>query len=297
MSVSSVADVSSNLRGFVARERLPVSLFLVGATFCLTAYLCLAASPAWSQTTGTSPQASTSTVDQGPSKADGNWKATLGAGVSYRPEYEGGDELAPSPIPLVDITWKDRVFLNTRQGLGAYAIRTDRFRLGGSLGYSMGRDEDDADALEGLGDIDPAAQVHLFGSYSFGMVRLHADLSQDLGGSDGLQFEPGATVIYPVSKSLTLSAGVSATWASDDYMQAYFGVSPAQSLSSGLDTYSAEAGFKRADLNIGATWAMNERWFTRANLGFGYLLGDAADSPITQDEFQPSVSLFVGYKF
>lgn len=297
MSVSPAADVSSNLRAFVTRERLPVSLFVLGTGLCLTAYLSLVATSAWSQTLDIPQRPAPMPVDIHTPKTESDWKVTLGAGVSYRPEYEGGDELEPSPIPLVDITWKDRLFLNTRQGLGAYAIRTDRFRLGTSLGYSLGRDEDDADALEGLGDIDPAAQAHLFGSYSYGMVRLHADLSQDLGGSDGLQVEPGATFMYPVSKSLTLSAGVSATWASDDYMQAYFGVTPAQSLRSGLDTYDAEAGFKRADLNIGATWSVNENWFTRANLGFGYLLGDAADSPITQDEFQPSVSLFVGYKF
>lgn len=255
------------------------------ALFIFVLGVCLSSSAAFAQTSGNSPVKS------------GEWDITLGAGVMFVPEYEGADELAPLPIPLVDITWRDTVFLNTRNGLGTYLISTDQYRLGVSVGYAPGRDEDDSDRLRGLGDVDHAARGHLFGSYSFGPVRLHADISQDFGGSDGLQIEPGVTYIYPFSKSIQVSAGVSTTWASDDYMQTFFGVSSAQSARSGLSAFDAEAGFKRADLKIGANWNINDHWFSRANLGLGYLLGDAADSPITENEMQPSVGLSVGYKF
>nr|WP_254229253.1 MipA/OmpV family protein [Agrobacterium salinitolerans] len=35
----------------------------------------------------------------------------------------------------------------------------------------------------------------------------------------------------------------------------------------------------------------------KGEAGVGFLTGDAADSPIVEEKVQPSVSLFVGYKF
>jgi len=128
-------------------------------------------------------------------------------------------------------------------------------------------------------------------------VILHADISQDFGGSDGLQIEPGATLMLPLSESVSLSTGLSATWASSDYMDAFFGVSGAQSARSGLPVYEASSGIKRADLKLAATWNVTEHWFATANAGVGYLLGDAADSPIVESEAQPSFGFLLGYRF
>ena len=283
--------VALNLRGSRLRARLPVA-FLVAGT-CLF----IGTVTAWSQDRVVAKQVDVASVDETrPTRGD-DWRVTLGAGLSFVPKYEGSNEIEPKPLPLFDVTWRDRVFLNFRQGLGGYVIRTDRFRLGASVGYAFGRDQDDADQLRGLGDIDPAARGHLFGSYSLGILRLHADISRDFGGSDGFQVRPGATLMYPLSKSIKLSVGVSATWADDDYMEAFFGITPAQSARSGLPVFEAESGFKRADLKIDANWNLTESWFARASLGIGTLLGDAADSPIVESEEQLSFGVFVGYRF
>ncbi|WP_343714069.1 MipA/OmpV family protein [Inquilinus sp.] len=229
--------------------------------------------------------------------ARGDWSFLLGGGAMVRPSYEGSDKFSVSPLPFVSINWRDRVFLDMERGLGVNVVRTDVLRLGVSVGFAPGRDEDDEDHLEGLGDIDMAARGHVFGSYSFGMVQLGLDVSKDFGGSEGVLVRPGVSVKVPLAESWTLSSGVSATWANDDYMQSFFGVSSSQSRKSGLERYDAGAGFKSVDLRIGLNWAISESWFAAANAGVGILLGDAADSPITESRVQPSVGLAIGYRF
>jgi outer membrane scaffolding protein for murein synthesis (MipA/OmpV family) len=42
---------------------------------------------------------------------------------------------------------------------------------------------------------------------------------------------------------------------------------------------------------------IDEHWLVRGEVTFGYLTGDAADSPVSQQNFQPSTMFLVGYKF
>jgi len=227
----------------------------------------------------------------------GDWTFVLGGGVRVAPSYEGSDKFSVSPLPFVAINWRDRVFLEMERGVGVNVVRTEALRLGVSVGLAPGRNEDDEDHLKGLGDIDMAARGHVFGSYSFGMWQIGLDVAKDFGGSEGLQVRPDISVKVPLSETWTLSSGVSATWADDDYMQSFFGVSPSQSRKSGLERYDAGAGFKSVDFKVGLNWAISESWFATANVGVGVLLGDAADSPITESQVQPSVGLAVGYRF
>lgn len=236
-------------------------------------------------------------AQDGSPAARGDWNFVLGGGAFVRPSYEGSDKFSVSPLPFVSINWRDRVFLDMERGIGVNVIRTDALRLGVSVGLAPGRDEDDEDHLKGLGDIDTAARGHVFGSYSFGMVEVGLDVSKDFGGSEGVLVRPNVAVKLPLSESWTLSSGISATWANDDYMQTFFGVSGSQSRKSGLDRFDAEAGFKSVDFRVGLNWAISESWFATANVGVGVLLGDAADSPITESEVQPSVGFGVGYRF
>lgn len=272
--------LSLNKRSHVGRHRRMI-LSLVSA-----AVLSVCANSAWSQD---------KVSETG--KPTGNWQVALGAGALVAPEYEGSDELTVDPIPYFSISWNDRIFLNLERGLGVYAYRDDRFRLGVSVGYAQGRDQDDSDRLRGLGDIDAAARGQVFARYSLGQVNLGLDLTQDFGGTDGFQVRPSVGLDYTLTEKVKLSPEVSATWASDDYMQSYFGISPTQASRSALRRHDAEAGFKRADLKVAATWSMTSKWFTTAKAGVGYLMGDAADSPITDRRIQPSAGLFVGYKF
>lgn len=229
-------------------------------------------------------------------KPEKNWSLILGAGAIYEPEYEGGDEFEVQPVPIVVFTYGEWLEIDPR-GVTITPFRRDGFALAAKVGYEGGRDEDDADRLDGLGDIDFAATVGAKASYSWNGFEVYATIDQTIDGSESLIGTIGAEYQAPVTERLILGAGVEAVIANDKHMEAYFGVNAAQAARSGLPEYKAEAGLKRVNVSASATYMLSENWLVRGEASLGILTGDAADSPIVEEKLQPSTSLFVGYKF
>lgn len=225
-----------------------------------------------------------------------NWNLILGAGAIYEPEYEGGDEFKVQPIPVVIFTYGEWLEIDPT-GVTITPFRHDGFALAAKIGYEGGRDEDDADRLNGLGDIDFAATVGAKASYNWNGLELYASVDQTIDGSESLIGTFGAEYQAPVTEQLILGAGAEAVVANDKHMEAYFGVDAEQAARSGLSEYKAEAGLKRVNVSASATYLLSENWMVRGEASLGILTGDAADSPIVEEKLQPSTSLFVGYKF
>ncbi|WP_185983196.1 MipA/OmpV family protein [Aureimonas mangrovi] len=225
-----------------------------------------------------------------------NWTLIIGAGATYEPEYEGGEDFEVSPVPVFLFTYSDWLEVDPT-GVALRVFAHEGFSVSGLVGYETGRDEDDADRLEGLGDIDFTATVGGRLAYERGPFELYAAAEQTIDGSESLIGTAGLSLTAPVSERLILGANVEAVVADDNHMEAYFGVDAIQSAASGLPEYTAEAGLKRVDLSASATYFVTEKWLLRGEAGVGFLTGDAADSPIVEEELQPAASLFVGYRF
>jgi MipA family protein len=225
-----------------------------------------------------------------------NWSLIVGAGGIYRPEYEGSDKLEISPVPVVLFTYGEWLKIDPR-GISVRAFEHNGFSVSGKIGYEMGRDEDDADRLNGLGDIDFAATIGARAAYTWKGVELYAELDQTIDGSESLIGTFGVEYSAAVTERLILGAGAEAIVANENHMQGYFGVNAAQSANSGLPEYDAEAGLKRVNIKASATYLLTKNWLVRGEAGLGILTGDAADSPIVEEKLQPSASIFVGYKF
>ena len=225
-----------------------------------------------------------------------DWHVVLGGGAIIAPKYEGSDEFKIIPVPFVTATFRDTVTIDPT-GADIAVYDHGPFALSARLGYEMGRKEDDSDHLRGLGDVDMGATVGAKAAMKFGPAEIYAQLDKTIGGSDGLQGTVGIEVNQPLSQSLMVGAGASVTFADENYMQAYFGVTPEQAARSGLARYDAGAGLKRADFSLSATYMLNQNWMVRGQAGVGILVGDAADSPVVVDKVQPSGMLLVGYRF
>ncbi|MBB5535639.1 MipA/OmpV family protein [Rhizobium giardinii] len=225
-----------------------------------------------------------------------DWDVMVGAGAIYAPKFEGSDEFELVPIPMVSATF-GRLTVDPG-GLSVDVLNSNGFKFLVKGGYDMGggRDEDDSDHLKGLGDIDAGAVIGAQLSYELGPVELYASVDKTIGGSDGLLGEVGANVSHHYDRFI-FSAGASATIADDNHMESYFGVTAAQSARSGLRQYEASAGLKRFDIEASVTYMATENWVIRGQAGVGFLTGDAKDSPIVQNDVQPSTMLIVGYKF
>lgn len=224
-----------------------------------------------------------------------DWEVIIGAGAMYAPKFEGSDQFEILPLPMFMANFGDRVSIDPF-GLTVDVWEAHDFKLSVKGGYEMGRDEDDSNHLEGLGDVDFGGVIGAQVSYGFGPAEVYASVDKTIGGSEGLIGKFGAKAFLPYG-SFMFSADAYGTLADDNHMESYFGVTQSQSLLSGLSEYDASAGLKRADVEVSVMYMVTEHWLVRGQAGVGILLGDAADSPIVQEEIQPSVMLMLGYKF
>jgi outer membrane protein len=100
----------------------------------------------------------------------------------------------------------------------------------------------------------------------------------------------------PFKKPL-VSVALGTTWASDDYMESFFGISSTQSANSGLKTYDADAGIKDISLSMTAGYPLTNRWRLGGKVEYKRLVGDAADSPVVEDENQFLAGIGISYHF
>lgn len=218
------------------------------------------------------------------------WSFTLGAGALYTPDYEGSNDYKVRPVPLVELSWRDRVRLTTRGGVGVFAtpVKIDRLRVDLGVRYDFGRDESDNDALKGLGDLKGGAVAVVRLGYEAGPVGLGLEVARDLSGDrEGLQ----ATVEAEYGIGLfdgrgRFSVTPHVTWADDKYMGNTFGITAAQAARSTrrYARYDAAAGFKDAGVSVSLGYRVTDSIMAMGRLNYSRLLGDAANSPLVKRE-------------
>lgn len=234
------------------------------------------------------------------------WSFTLGGGALYHPDYEGSDDYEVDGLPILGFSYRDIVVLR-----GA-SLMVDVMELTGaelaenlSFGpvakFDPGREADDNPILRNLGNIDKGALAGVFVSYQVGPVQLDLTVAQDATSRhEGLIAEIEAGYGFMLAQRLRAQLAISATWSNDDYTQAYFGITREQAQASGLREFTAEAGMKDAGASVSLHYLMTQHWRVSGRLAYRRLLGDAADSPLVEDEGsqnQASAALFVSYSF
>lgn len=238
------------------------------------------------------------------------WGFTVGGFAGFAPVYEGSDKYRFVGYPLIipkfygdnhDPLAAPRITFKGIDDVRVSVFRYGAFDAGPVVGYHFGRDEDDADRLAGIGDIDGGFNVGGFAALRMAPFLLDLAYVQQVTGSGDLghTIRLGAGWEDQISEPLTVSAYLSGVYASEDYMDAHFSVSAAQAMASvaGLPAFDAEAGFKNVGLELGADYKLSERWAIRGKLGYSRLLGDAAISPITAAKDQFSGGFGLTYTF
>lgn len=234
--------------------------------------------------------------------------ARIGIGAGVVPDYEGSDDYTARPVPIIDARYAQLLVRGASIRLALlelnYAKNSrsgTRVLMGPLVRYRGGRDEDENDALEGLGDVDASVEAGGFIQGNVGPWGFDVAVAQDVSDShEGLLAKFGVKYIMPVNSRLMIAAGPSASWASDDYMQTFFAVSDRQAASSGLAPFDAGAGFKDVGIQAQLSYGFLENWMIEAQAGYSRLLGDAADSPIVSDEGsenQARLMLGISYRF
>jgi len=228
-------------------------------------------------------------------------RVRIAIGPELTPSFPGADSLSLGPFFEGDIARGDKPFEFEApdESFGIPVISVAGFEVGPSF------------ALEGkreVGDIGPGfAQVNrslelggfiqFFPAESF---RLRADIRQGVTGHEALVGSLSADWIMRDGDRWLVSAGPRVTLGSGKHQRTWFGVSPGQSLASGLPTFEADGGVQSVGAAAGFIRQLDRRWSVHGYARYDRLVGDAADSPIvraygSRDQF--SGGLAMSYTF
>ena len=230
------------------------------------------------------------------------FQAQIGLGIGPLPEHEGSDDYAAAALPLINIRKPGAYFIkgasiNTNDGLASAGITLLHFSyseestrrmqivIGPLVRAYAGRDTNDSDVLNGLGDIDQSVDIGGFITFTAGDWLANLSVSpQDVGDdNDGTLATVDIEYTISIKEGLELSTGLSTSWADDDYMQGYFGVTDAQATQSGLSRFDSKSSFKDVGFQVKTSYAVSPRLSLEGQVGYWHLLNDAADSPIVKD--------------
>jgi len=247
--------------------------------------------------------AALSTLAAAPAQAQdgggGGHTVTVGLGAQVLPKYPGADSYSIFPMPIFGFRREGAPmpFSAQDEGVGFGFLGQDsRFNIGPSFALRSKREQDDVGA--NVGDvgftIEAGGFIEVYPVRSF---RLRADVRQGIGGHRGLTGDLGADFIIRDTDTYILSFGPRARWGDSDFNRAYFGVSPAAAITSGLPVYRPSSGFYAAGAMAGLTYRLGRNWGMRSYLGYDRLIRDAGDSPIvrnfgSRDQFSGGAGLF-----
>lgn len=157
------------------------------------------------------------------------------------------------------------------------------------IGEREGKDE-----LAGMADVDAALELGLGVHYTSDLWQVFADLRYGVVGHKGVTGEVGANFIYRAPSGLVLNAGPRAEFGSSRFTNTYFGITAAESLTSGLAAYSASGGVYSVGFEMGAYQPLGDNWGITGTLRYDRLRGDAAQSPIVLQGSRDQVSAEIG---
>jgi outer membrane protein len=180
-------------------------------------------------------------------------------------------------------------------------IARDGFEAGPLAGYRFGRDQDDAARLAGLGDIDGGLVLGAYAGYRVGPWFLSASYHHQVTGDEdtGGLLRLAIDHTWRLTPHAKLVTSLGTAYASNQYMQTYFGVSAAQAAASlaHLPQFDPSAGFKDVSLGATATVELDPRWTLYLTGRYTRLIGDAADSPVIETENGFFGGAGLSYKF
>lgn len=238
------------------------------------------------------------------SGSDGIWNdldITLGVEGSYEPDYQGSDDYEIDVFPLLQVTYKDWLYLETI-GAGAIWSLPNGFRLQTGVSYEEGRPSGDNDALEGLDDIKDTAVLDLGLFYDIGDLTLGFALEQDLlSKGKGLVTFLGARYAFAfLDDRLEIAPQVDISFANARHLRTEFGIIPDEAESSQFDAYRPGAGLKSYGFGVSADVELTEHWSLLGETGIEFYGPEAKDSPLLDEagaDYGAEIEVALTYTF
>jgi outer membrane scaffolding protein for murein synthesis (MipA/OmpV family) len=209
-----------------------------------------------------------------------DWSVALGAEAEYGEIYDGGDESETELQPglVAHLRRGDIRYYWEGNALGLRWTPSADWLIGAGLQLEFGREEEDSPFLRGLGNADD-------------QLALTLDVRRGFG--DGWPWWLAGRVLAGNSELGALYT----TFATSEFQSKDFGVTPAQSASSGYPAFDPKGGYRALGGQFYLQYAAGERWLIRAETGYERYASDVRDSPIVRASGEFEASITVLYKF
>jgi MipA family protein len=217
----------------------------------------------------------------------------FGVGVGAYPDYLGSSDYKVGAAPFGRLSLGgDRFVRLMVNEMRVNVLDHPNWQLGPVGLWRFGREDVDNPVVDRVHHIDDSFDLGLFGAYVWRdpreirrMAGVGAWALGDVSGVDnGWTSGLNAYATQPVAKMVTLAGGGAFTYGSGNYMDEYFGVTPADSLASGLPVYVPGSGVRDVRGWAVAMLHLSKQWHLGAGAMYLRLMDAAADSPIVSQE-------------
>jgi outer membrane protein len=226
---------------------------------------------------------------------------SLGLGAASVPDYEGSEDYRPVPLILAKFVdpsgWYVELLGNT---LRANLVPSPVWRLGPVIRYRAERSDVDNRRVDRMEDVDAAIELGGFAGFEIYNFSFKVEAAKDVAdGHDGLLVGVTGGYTWLMAPWRVTLSGFT-TYADDNYMSTYFGVTSRDSARSGIRTFNADAGFKDTGGTLVGMYRFTEHWGVTLAARYARLIGDAANSPLVDgkgNENQFLVGALGSYSF
>ncbi|MGF6939752.1 outer membrane protein [Paraburkholderia sp. UCT70] len=236
-------------------------------------------------------------LHKSPALAQSSPDNTVGVDVTALPHYEGGKSYRVLPLPILSLS-KGAIFVQGLTGGVAYPLGPS-VAVGPLIGVQLGRNQDDAAVLNGIGDIATSFDFGAFARWHYGPASASLRFLQSAHAGYGNRVTLSASYALVQKAVDRVKVSADTVWSNGPSQQTRFGIDSEQAASStaGLSPYHPSAGFSRVDLKVDWDHRLNQQWSLQSALGVGSLLGDAANSPIVERRAAVFGSVGAAYHF
>lgn len=215
--------------------------------------------------------------------ADQGWIVTVGVMGALTPSFPGSSTLRPYPFPSISFRriGEPELFSTPDDGFGFAILDSNGFRAGPVANFVFKRGQ--RDGLTGVHTVELTHEIGGFAEYQGEHFRTRAELRQGIDGHKGFVASLGAD-LYGGDGRATLSFGPRLSLGDNRYANAYFSVTPFESLANGrIEPYEANGGFTAAGGL--ATFRYDFTKDTNATIygGLQRLTGSVGASPIPNE--------------
>ncbi|MDB5693021.1 MAG: hypothetical protein JWO81_2084 [Alphaproteobacteria bacterium] len=223
---------------------------------------------------------------------------TIGIGPQIFPKYPGADTYQLAPLPHFDIRHVgDPIhFSAPDQGTGIGLLGAgSRVDFGPVVRLQGKRKEKDVGAP--VGNVGFTVEAGGFvQAWLLPSLRLRAEARKGIGGHKAWVGSLGADAVIRDKDRTLFSLGPRLRLSDARYQRAYFGVTPAAALRTGLPAYAPRGGLYAVGAETSLVHQFSPIWGMSAYAGYDRLIRDAGDSPIvrrfgSRDQFSAGLGL------